>query len=218
LVRDRACYFEVPKALLKDSLIIRFSGFLLETQDINVSVRGPLAAPTPTPVAKVEEEIKDRWNEPELSKPSESPPQATPVPEASPPTADVAAATVKPSYEFIQEVNSWLDAHNWQSLTLYTVSGQVNYFGHRNCSNGFVERDMSQDARNYTYVHSTIYPDTFSRSVGIDGITYDEINVESAALERTGEYHHALTRLIVGYTGQGSDTKIYAPFLKVVHG
>jgi hypothetical protein len=93
LIRDRACYFEVPKALVKDSFIVRFSAFLTETQDINVTVKGPLDAPTPIPVAKVQEEIKDEWNKPEIANllKHDATPEATPTPSPAPVAEEVPA-------------------------------------------------------------------------------------------------------------------------------
>jgi hypothetical protein len=146
---------------------------------------------------------------------SENPPTPTPVLLATP-TPEADSMTQASSTEFIETLNGWLDNHDWQSLTQRTVSGKVNYFGHRHCSNVFIEQDMLQDAKNYVSVKSTIYPDTFTRTVGSDGITYDEINIESEAIERTGRRHHALTRLTVGYTSENGETKIYALVLKVL--
>ena len=45
LARERECYFELPRSVVKDSFIIRFGGFLAQTKDINISISTP--APTP---------------------------------------------------------------------------------------------------------------------------------------------------------------------------
>jgi hypothetical protein len=45
LARERECYFELPRSVVKDSFIIRFAGLLAETKDINISISTP--APTP---------------------------------------------------------------------------------------------------------------------------------------------------------------------------
>lgn len=45
LTRKRGCYFELPRGVVKDSFIIRFSGLLSETKDIKISISTP--APTP---------------------------------------------------------------------------------------------------------------------------------------------------------------------------
>lgn len=51
LARQRECYFELPRSVVKDSFIIRFSGLLAETKDIKISISTP--APTPeAPVAQ----------------------------------------------------------------------------------------------------------------------------------------------------------------------
>jgi hypothetical protein len=47
LARERECYFELPRSVIKDSFIIRFSGLLAETKDVKTSISTP--APTPEP-------------------------------------------------------------------------------------------------------------------------------------------------------------------------
>lgn len=49
LARIRKCYFELPRSVIKDSFIIRFSQFLGETKDVNISISYP-PVPEPTPV------------------------------------------------------------------------------------------------------------------------------------------------------------------------
>jgi hypothetical protein len=49
LSRERKCYFELPLGVVKDSFIIRFSGFLTETKDIKISI----STPDPTPESQV---------------------------------------------------------------------------------------------------------------------------------------------------------------------
>jgi hypothetical protein len=65
---------------------------------------------------------------------------------------------------------------------------------------------MQGDARNYEWVHSTVYPDSFPHEVSDQyssrwngPILYDLINIYSEALERSGKLHKAMTRLTVGY-------------------
>ena len=49
LVRERDCYFEVPKALFKDSFTLRFSALLTESAEVHVSIAKPMPTPIPTP-------------------------------------------------------------------------------------------------------------------------------------------------------------------------
>jgi hypothetical protein len=87
-----------------------------------------------------------------------------------------------------------------------TVSGLVNYFGHRHVTNTFIAQDMRNDSRNYAWVHSTVYPNTFSHEVSDQyssywsgPMIYDSINTSTEAMEKNGKLHKATTRLTVGY-------------------
>jgi hypothetical protein len=61
LTRERECYFELPKDLVKDAFAIRFSGFLTDPVDVSVLVT---AAPDPTtvPIPHWQKPIVDQEN------------------------------------------------------------------------------------------------------------------------------------------------------------
>jgi hypothetical protein len=129
----------------------------------------------------------------------------------------------KNSASFIVALSQAFDNHDWQTITNYTMSGSVNYFGHLRASNAFIRQDMQGDARTYTSDHSTVYPETFTHQVSDeyssrwDGpMIYDSIEMYSEALENNGHLHRARTRLTVGYTAQDQHISIYALVLKVL--
>jgi hypothetical protein len=62
-------------------------------------------------------------------------------------------------------VNRMLDIHDWQTLTKFTVDGQVNYFGHTRVTNDFIAADMQKDARDYASVQSKVFRETFTHEV-----------------------------------------------------
>jgi hypothetical protein len=147
--------------------------------------------------------------------------QATPTPAPNtdrPQTENTAQANL------IANVNRALDSHDWRTLTGMTVSGLVNYFGHRHVTNAFIAQDMQNDSRNYAWVHSTLYPNTFTHEVSDQyssywsgPMLYDSINIYSEAQERNGKLHKALTRLSVGYVIDSSGRPaIYSLTLKVL--
>ena len=124
---------------------------------------------------------------------------------------------------FIIALSQAFDNHDWQTITNYTVSGSVNYFGHLRVSNAFIRQDMQGDARTYASDRSTVYPETFTHQVSDeysshwDGpMIYDSITVYTEALENNGRLHRARTRLTVGYTVQDQRISIYALVLKVL--
>ena len=81
LTRWRDCYFELPKALLKDSFLIRFEGGLL-TNERNVQVAiafptpEPTQLPTPTPtkeqLAEWERQAEVYWENQRIEKAKEA--------------------------------------------------------------------------------------------------------------------------------------------------
>jgi hypothetical protein len=124
---------------------------------------------------------------------------------------------------FIVALSRAFDNHDWQTITNYTMSGSVNYFGHLRVSNAFIRRDMQGDAQTYTSDRSIVYPETFTHEVSDeyssrwDGpMIYDSITVYTEALENNGHLHKAKTRLTVGYTVQDQHISIYALVLKVL--
>jgi hypothetical protein len=142
----------------------------------------------------------------------------------SAPTAPETTTREQSPASFVIAVDQAFDNHDWQTLTRFTVDGLVNYFGHRFASNAYIARDMQGDARNYAWVHSTPYPNTFTHEVSDEysahwkgPMLYDSINVYSEALEKNGRFHKAMTRLTVGYTvDSDGGIAIYSLTLKVL--
>lgn len=81
-----------------------------------------------------------------------------------------------------------------------------------------------KDSRNYSWVHSTVYPNTFTHGVSDQyssywsgPMLYDSINIYSEAQERNDKLHKAMTRLTVGYVIDSSGRPaIYSMTLKVL--
>jgi len=160
----------------------------------------------------------NRAESPEF-KPENQPPPAPPTRNqveypAPAPTNDEAA--------FIIGLDRAMDSHDWQSIIAYT-SGSINYFGRTHTTNGYIRSDMIGDANSYRWVHSTAYPNTFTREVSNEysskwygPMIYDSITVYTEALENNGRLHRATTRLTVGFTVRGEYTTVYALVLKVL--
>ena len=51
LSRQRECYFELPKSVIKDSFLLRFAGFFTDTSDVPISITAAIA-PLPAPVVQ----------------------------------------------------------------------------------------------------------------------------------------------------------------------
>jgi hypothetical protein len=153
-----------------------------------------------------------------------NPDTETPAAAASPPPAPEPSGGGQSSASFVIAVDQTFDNHDWQTLTRFTVDGLVNYFGHRYSTNAYIARDMQGDARNYAWVHSRPYPNTFTHEVSDEysshwngPMLYDSINVYSEALERNGKSHKATTRLTVGYTVDAAgQILIYSLTLKLL--
>jgi hypothetical protein len=147
--------------------------------------------------------------------------QATPQPA---PTTSESQTENTAQANLVMTVNRALDNHDWRTLTAMTVNGLVNYFGHRHVTNSYIAQDMQNDSRNYAWVHSTVYPNTFAHEVSDQyssywsgPMIYDSINMYSEAMERNGKIHKATTRLTVGYVVDSSGRPaIYSLTLKVL--
>ncbi len=163
------------------------------------------------------EEVKRALTTPRIAMESPSePPLPDPAPARSVPASNSAAS-------FVIALNQAMTDHDWQTITRYTVSGSVNFFGHLRVSNAYIRQDMQGDARTYASDRSTVYPETFTHEVSDeysshwDGpMVYDSITVYTEALENNGRLHRAKTRLTVGYTVQDQHISIYALVLKVL--
>jgi len=141
-----------------------------------------------------------------------------------PPSANTPQPENAAQSNLVVAVNQAITNHDWKSLTNMTVSGLVNYFGHRHVTNTFIAQDMQNDSRNYAWVHSNVYPKTFSHEVSDQyssywsgPMIYDSINTYTEAMERNGKLHKATTRLTVGYVIDSSGhPSIYSLTLKVL--
>jgi Trypsin-like peptidase domain len=150
-------------------------------------------------------------------------PQAQTTPEPLPTTPSSQTENTAQA-NLVMRVNRAIDNHDWRTLTEMTVSGLVNYFGHRHVTNTFIAQDMVNDSRNYTWVHSTLYPSTFTHEVSDQyssywsgPMLYDSINLYTEAMEKNGKLHKANTRLTIGYVIDSSGrTAIYSLTLKVL--
>jgi hypothetical protein len=147
-------------------------------------------------------------------------------PPPAPPTRNqVENTTPAPSNNdaaFIISLDRAMDSHDWQSIIAYT-SGSINYFGRTHSTNAYIQGDMIGDSNNYRWVHSTVYPNTFTRKVSNEyspkwygPMIYDSITVYTEALENNGRLHRANARLTLGFTARGESTTIYALVLKVL--
>lgn len=207
LVRDRHCYFELPTALVQQGFILRLTGFLESSHDIQVALNEPIAEvvptrPMPTPV------VQATVQAPTV--------EATPVPRLE--TATPVAQTL-----FILDVEKAVNSHDWQTLINHTADGFVNYFGRVHTSNGYIQRDMEQDARTYSSAHSTRYLSTFTHEVSSEyssrwngPMLYDSIDVYTEIQERHGRLHRATSRFSVGYTLEDGVPTIYSLTQKVL--
>jgi hypothetical protein len=148
-------------------------------------------------------------------------------PEATPSSTPLASSsdTEKTSQSgLVMMVNQAIDNHDWKTLTGMTVGGLVNYFGHKHVANAYIAQDMQNDSRNYSWVRSTVHPNTFTHEVSDQyssywsgPMLYDSIDMYSEALERNGKLHKATTRLTVGYVIDSSGRPaIYSLSLKVL--
>jgi hypothetical protein len=150
-------------------------------------------------------------------------PQAQATPSAPPLDTGSKAENAAQS-GLVVGVNGAITNHDWRALTNMTVNGLVNYFGHRHVTNAYIAQDMQNDSRNYAWVHSTVYPNTFSHEVSDQyssywsgPMLYDSINTYTEAMERNGKLHKATTRLTVGYVIDSSGRPaIYSLTLKIL--
>src|SRR5260221_134848 len=127
------------------------------------------------------------------------------------------------SSDFVVSVLRTYNNHDYLALSPYLVPGHVNYFGHRYASPSFIRNDMTNDARTYTAVNCTYYPDTFTHDESNDDsphwvgpMLYDNITTYTEARDFNGRVHRATIRFTVGYTVVNGVTNIYAMVLKVI--
>ena len=147
--------------------------------------------------------------------------QATPCPT---PLASSSQTENTAQTNVVAAVNRAIDTHDWRTLTGMTVDGLVNYFGHKHVTNAYIAQDMQNDSRTYVWIHSTLFPNTFTHEVSDQysshwngPMNYDSMNIYSEAMEKNGKLHKATTRLTVGYVIDPSGhPAIYSLTLKVL--
>jgi hypothetical protein len=111
---------------------------------------------------------------------------------------------------FILRILNAVETHNYRTLLDYTLGEAINYFGHKNSTNDYVEQDMTQDARSYRWCRFDPDLSTFRTSLGHDSIEYN-----SDAMDLRGKEHKARCRLDIYYTPTPSP-RLQALSLKVL--
>jgi hypothetical protein len=111
---------------------------------------------------------------------------------------------------FILRILNAVETHDYRTLLDYTLGEAIDYFGHKNSTNTYVEQDMTQDARTYRWCRFGPDLGTFQTSLGHDSIEYD-----SDAMDVRGKEHKARCRLDIYYTPTPSP-RLQALSLKVL--
>lgn len=202
LVRNRECYFELPKALVKDSFTLRFQGGWTDTADILVtistqeSISTPTPASTPSPTPEVTQPVTPQIREPE------------PV--------------VQKDSIFIRQVWEHYSNYDTGFFSRFVQDGLVNWFGRHGAHLNWILNDMSQDARRYSQWSVTYHLETFWREVSKEyssnwegAMIYDHIEMVSRVYENGNRWHVAHVRFTVKYTNVNAQLKIYAMIYKV---
>ena len=111
---------------------------------------------------------------------------------------------------FILRILNAVETHDYRTLLDYTLGEAINYFGHKNSTNAYVQQDMTQDARSYRWCRFDPDLGTFQTSLGHDSIEYN-----SDAMDVRGKEHKARCRLDIYYTPTPSP-RLQALSLKVL--
>jgi serine/threonine protein kinase len=142
---------------------------------------------------------------PSLSTVTQTPsPQITASPQPSPTETKT----------LILRVLSAMQAHDYSIFLTYTLDKETNYFGHKNASNSFIQKDMEQDAKTYGLVRFSPDVSTFHTSLEQD-VRHDSIEFDSEAKEVSGKQHKARCRLDI-YYAPSSSPKLQSITLKVL--
>jgi serine/threonine protein kinase len=118
------------------------------------------------------------------------------------PSPEIAASPVPVPTEpntLILRLLSAMQAHDYSTFLTYTLDNETNYFGQKNASSSFIQKDMEQDAR--TYASCRFSPDvsTFRTTLEED-LRHDSVEFDSEAKEVRGKQHKARCRLDIYYT------------------
>lgn len=150
---------------------------------------------------------------------------APPAPVVAPAPVTVPTPPVEASHawDFIMNVWHHYSDYDYQWLTGYTQSGQINYFGRLHASNISIANEMARDAVRYSQWHATYYPESFTHEVSDQysshwegPMIYDNITMVSDVYETGVRWHHVTVRFTVGYTYVDGALKIYALVYKAL--
>jgi TIR domain len=147
-------------------------------------------APSPTPAASVPP-VPASASAP---LPSVSPASTTAAEAVSTPTA-VPSTSISEKQAMILGILRAIETHDWRAFLAYTMDQQIDYFGHKNASNAFIQQDIERDAKSYKWFRFVPDLSTFQTSPGHDSIEY-----QSDALDLRGQEHKARCRLDIYYT------------------
>jgi hypothetical protein len=111
---------------------------------------------------------------------------------------------------FILRILKVIETHDHRTFLDYTLGEAVDYFGHKNATNAYVEQDMKQDARFYRWCRFDPDLGTFQTSLGHDSMEYN-----SDAMDVRGKEHKARCRLDIYFTPTPSP-RLLALSLKVL--
>ena len=117
-------------------------------------------------------------------------------------SAQNAEGSASAQESLILRLNSALDQHDYETVLSFVPNGRTDYFGHRNASSSFIEKDMQADARNYRWTRSNPDLSTFRTFTDANGIVHESIQMETAAQEISGKRHHAFVQLDISYRNE----------------
>ena len=117
---------------------------------------------------------------------------ATPSPELN--NAATPTAVSSPSGKLVLRILNALQTHDYDTFLTYTIDGATDYFGHKNATKDYIERDLKQDARSYKWCRFVPDLSTLESSSNRESVEYD-----SDALDSRGKEHKARCRLEIYY-------------------
>jgi hypothetical protein len=139
----------------------------------------------------------------------------TPSPAATPAPADATSDNHRfsdtgpppqpanePNDMLILRLASAIDAHDYATVVSFIPSGRTDYFGHRNASSAFIEKDMQTDAMTYRWAKSIPDLSTFRTFTDTEGIVHESIQMETSAQENSGKRHHAFVQMDISYRNE----------------
>jgi hypothetical protein len=117
-------------------------------------------------------------------------------------TAPPSQPAIAASESLILRLNSAIDAHDYATVLSFLHNGRTDYFGHRNASSAFIEKDMQTDARTYRWAKSIPDLSTFRTFTDTEGIVHESIQMETSAQENSGKRHHAFVQMDISYRNE----------------